>query len=445
MAYNYTSIAKIVKVITDLEKKHNLFDWKINNVYVWQSARVNIYVTILDLLIPNNIVPSEIPKIERFKILLKRIFINSLIYNPFLDFSKSDILIFESGRKYLVDDSYIDIYTDYILEDFYNEKVTFCKYETNYVYDHLTRRSMKNKHTDFISIASRIISNFISIRIDKDNSVRIKILENEIEQLLNINIDLESVLHSEIKRFKSEYILYNKLFKRKNPKNIYLTSSGDKSPLIKAAKDNNIEVNELQHGLIVKEGLISHFPDVIEDSLAYFPDKFFVWKELNMWTSKLPVSQNNIVGFTNRHLEYMLKQSSQYKRKLNQILIISQPYCSQEILKFVMNNLDSMESWNIVYKIHPSENLSYFSDKNENQFSQYENLAFVNNTTSIYQLFAESQYVIGVFSTALFEASYFGCKVLLLDLPGVEIASSLIRNGKARLVKSDDKLLDVLG
>jgi methylthioribose-1-phosphate isomerase len=62
-----------------------------------------------------------------------------------------------------------------------------------------------------------------------------------------------------------------------------------------AAKDNNIIVNELQHGLAAKEAMIEHFPNTVEDSLEYFPNKYYIWGNLNMMTSKLPVSKSLFV------------------------------------------------------------------------------------------------------------------------------------------------------
>mgnify|MGYP000745848120 CR=1 FL=1 len=47
---------------------------------------------------------------------------------------------------------------------------------------------------------------------------------------------------------------------------------------------------------------------------------------------------------------------------------------------------------------------------------------------NIYQLMAKSTYCIGVFSAALIESIYFNSKLLLLDLPGVEIEKGTCRH-----------------
>jgi hypothetical protein len=234
--------------------------------------------------------------------------------------------------------------------------------------------------------------------------------------------------------------LYKLLFRIKKPKSIYLTNSNNKSALIKAAKDSKITTFELQHGLIVKEDLIAHFPFTQEDSLAYFPDKFVLWKDLNMCTSKLPLSHTNIINKPNRHFQNIQERNLNIIRKKNQILIVSQPYFSKEILDFVLKNAKELPNWEFIYKIHPVEDPTYHQNQKDSGFPDYNNISFVTNNVSIYNLFSESSYAIGVFSTAVFEAPYFGCKTLLLNIPGVEMASTLLENKRAVLINLEESL-----
>lgn len=436
---NY-SIKKIVDSILYIENKYNLLKWKIDGVLVWQSARTNIYTSILDLDISNNSLVKTISFSKKIKDGFHRFIVNSIFYNPFLDFSESEVLVFDSGRKYLLDKYYVDIYTHYLCEDLERNGVSVKTYNTNYQVDNLADRSLKVKHLDFIYITSKLLSKFINVTLNINEINQLRSIEDEINLELGVKLDLKTLFISEIVRFKTQYLLFKMLFQIKKANRIFIINSGSKAPLIKAAKDCKIVVNELQHGLVVKEGLVANFPNTLEDSLEYFPDKFYVWKDLDMCTGKLPLSNENIESYTNRHLQNMLIRNSNVKRNQNQILIVSQPYNSKEILNYIMNSIEDMKEWTFIYKIHPVENIDSFTDSSEYKFSKYENLNFVAEGKSIYQLFSESEYVIGIFSTALFEASYFGCKIILLDLPGVEMATSLVTNGKAILLSINKKL-----
>ena len=238
--------------------------------------------------------------------------------------------------------------------------------------------------------------------------------------------------------------MYKLLLMLKKPEEIYLINSCNKAPLVKACKDCGVVVNEIQHGIMVREDLVAHFPGVQEDSLDYFPDKFLIWEDSYMNTSKLPLSAKNIIKSPNRHLQQMLQNNMNIARTKNQVLIISQPFCSQEIYSYVLKNVGDLKDYRIIYKLHPVENANNLIDTSPGQCTGYDNLTFTSNQESIYKLFRESTFVIGVYSTAIFEAVYFGCKVLLLNLPGVEMANSLLENNSARLINSDDRLVEFL-
>ena len=124
--------------------------------------------------------------------------------------------------------------------------------------------------------------------------------------------------------------------------------------------------------------------------------------------------------------------------------IVSQPFYSKEIFSYILGNAKYLPDWKFIYKIHPAENQECFSHFATSQISESSNIEFVTNNVSIYKLFSESEYVFGIFSTAVFEAPYFGCKTLLLNLPGVEMAKTLIENGKAKLINTDEKLINFI-
>lgn len=408
-----------------LEKKYNLLEWKIDNIYIWQSVRVYIFEYIISASNKknnkSNITIKHLCSLV-FSI-VKRFFVNIVLLNPILDNNKTDILIFESGRKEKVDGDFIDIYTKYICDIFQIENKKFTVYSLGIPLRKLKYSFRYNKSLDFISLISRITSMFVNNRIN-ESSKQIKLLEKEFSEKFNLKLNLNQILEKELKRFKSQYIGYRILFKYKKPKEIYIVGSGYKAPLIKSAKDLNILVNELQHGLLIKESIISNFPYSKPDSIEYFPNVFFKWKDLNMCSAYLPLSKTNIKSFPNYHLNYMLKRYENRVRKNNQITVISQPFIGHLIFDYVKENLLKMENWKIIYKFHPGENQDDYVTNKIN----LNNINFVKSEISIYELFSESNIVIGVFSTALFEAKYFGCKIILINLPGVEYVESLLND-----------------
>lgn len=435
---------KVVEAFLNIENKYNLLYLEVDGIYVWQAARTKIYLSITNMLFSNNEINKTDYKQNRFRDLFRRIFINSTIYNPFSDFSKIKALVFDSGRKYKDGDSYIDIYTEYFCRDLTKNNTVYSIIETNYRADLKKGRSTSNKHIDFILILSRVIKSLINPIINTNDQKLIKKIENDFLELLNININLYSIFYNEIKTFKSEYPIYKFLFKIRKPEEIYITNSSEKSSLIRAAKDLNICVNELQHGFISNKDIISNFPNIENDSLSYFPDRFYKWSNLNACTSKLPISEKNIRYFENGHLKKWINKTASINKNNKLLLVISQPYNSEDIQEFIERNLESLSKYHIIYKIHPIESQTGIQTFKEKVSTRFNNISFILNEESIYILFKKSSYAIGIFSTALFEAPLFNCNVLLLDLPGVDMAFPLIENGNAKLINIKDKLIDVL-
>ncbi|TXD50338.1 MULTISPECIES: hypothetical protein [unclassified Polaribacter] len=442
MNSNHENLKGITNSILELEHKYNLLGLEIDGVFVWQACRSIIYLRLLDVIVPNNIDYIK-PRVSVFKLLKK---INQVLFsrNPFFDFEKSDALVFRSGRNNYVDGKYLDIYTSYFREDLESDGVKCQEYILPSVDYRIKVKNDISRNLDFINLVSKVKSKLIRVKFTTTDLELINKIEKELKKALGASLNLREVFKQEIIRFKSQYPLYKLLFKLKRANQIYLISSVDKCALIKAAKDCGIVVNELQHGLITKEGLIANYPYTKEDSLEYFPNKFYIWNNLNMYTSKLPLSDKNIVKFPNKHLEYLLQKNKKKEKKKNQILIVSQPYNSKEILEYLSCNLSELREWKIIYKLHPVEDFNIAMRIMEPLISEFDNLTLVNNEASVYDLFSESTYVIGVFSTAVFEAPLFGCKVLLLDLTGVEMSESLIIAGQANLVKLDEPLLNYL-
>lgn len=437
------SYPEITRRFLDFEEKEDLLSLKIDGVYVWEAVRAAIYYRIIDHYISGNSSVKK-NKIVDFKNLIYRVFINSLLFNPYFPIRESEILIFESGRKYSNGNKYIDIYTDYLNELLIKDKISFTRYEMNYNVDSpFFKRNFKWKHLDFILLLSKIKTKKTKCNFISNDLQMIQSISSRFEDIFGFSIDFKIIFEANIEKFKREYILFNKLFLKKKPKEIYLVNSCDKSGLILAAKDLGIIVNELQHGLNSNYDIVSNYPNTIPGDLHYFPDNFYIWDNVQMFFAKLPLSSQNIKYFKNKHIENWISKTKYTKKDTKTILIVSQPYGSDDIFNFILKNIQLLKDYNFIYKIHPVENSEKFINfKIENP--HIHNLRFVMNEESIYELMKKSKYVIGVYSSALFEAIAFNCKVILLNLPGVEMSYSLLKNSENKITQIDCNLAESL-
>ena len=76
-------------------------------------------------------------------------------------------------------------------------------------------------------------------------------VKKELEKAFNLEINLEWILTIHILNFHYDYKKYAELFKKRNPKKIFVVVAYENQAIVAAAKDLGIEVIELQHGTYI--------------------------------------------------------------------------------------------------------------------------------------------------------------------------------------------------
>lgn len=410
-------ISFLTKKLLCLENKHNLLEYKINDVRVWQVLRIYIYTYIQKKI--NNNKEALFPR-KRYSILdfFKKLYFITIL-NPFLDFKKSEALVFQSGRILTRDNEKIDVFTHDLCLELKKNNTSFTQYGLETLTVHSSLSSVKQ--LDFLQFITKLCAKLITPHISKEELDFIKKLENEIFELFNVTIDLKSLFYKEIKHFKASFKIYSFLFSLKAPKKIYFIANNGKAAMIFAAKTKNIKSIEIQHGLMLKEDLIYHYPESPKDSLDYFPDQFFIW-EKSIWknNSVLPLTKNNIIEFGNKNLQYF-KNKTRIKKVPKSILVISQQTVTKELLNYMLANLKTLKNYTITYKLHPREIINKTNEQKFGLLKTTPNVQLADNTVSIYDLLAKTEYVIGVYSTAVIEAQYFNCKIKIINLHGADL------------------------
>lgn len=434
----------ISEFLLNLEKKLNLFEWELDGVYVWELIRVKMYLLLQEST--SNESFGEVKKshfFSRISILFHRITKNVIMRNPFLDRKKREVLIFESGRKYKIDRKFIDIYTWFLTQNLKKHNKRVETYETNFLYDKLSENPSDTKHIDFIKFASKILSFFFKVSFSEKNFQKISEIENAIFENLNIRINLQEMIKTECKVFLSERLLYIKLLQLKKPEQIFIVNYVDYYALIGAAKEQNIEIIELQHGLIIDTALTYHFPNNANNSLHYFPTQFYQWKGFNHNTGKLPLSPDKIVQNEVNHLSYLLQLNENTERLANVVLVVSQPFFSNLLLDFMIKNIRQMPDYLFYYKLHPMEFSTFESKENTKILSSFANVRIIKNEESVYKLLKVSSYVVGIYSTTLFEADMFQCVPVVLDIDH-PYTKSLGKNSSTILIDPKEILISAI-
>lgn len=435
------SVKDICDVFFDIEEKYNLNYQEIQGCFAWQLIRMYLYYDITRRTgtfgAPQQKSLSVFDKIKSFAPFLK----NSILSNPFSGSQQKDILIFDHPRKVMFEGEFQDIYS-YFLVDLVNNKFSFEVLEAPYLNKHFTKKQYYIKYTDRIELGSYIYKKRNKIEFTPDEQKLISNVKKELETKFDLEINLEWILTIHILNFQYDYKKYTELFKKRNPKLIFVVVAYENQAIVAAAKDLGITVIELQHGTITDYHLGYSYPPKtrLKGKLAYFPDKILTFG--NYWINEetSPISMENIIPIGFSYFEVQSKDFINIKPNANQILFISQGVIGKYLSKIAYEFASIMKDFYVIYKLHPGEYETWRENYPE-LVNNLDNFKVIDNSEiPLYQLFAESNFQVGAFSTAIYEGLMFNCKTFILDVPGVEYLSDLINRGYVCKVNNVEEL-----
>jgi len=440
----FSTTKDICERIFLLEAEHNLLDYEVDGVKVWQYLRMHIYYALAQkcgvLSNPHPLTNSLLHRVRRYIPNLRSI----MFHNPFFSSKPIDALFLDHPRSEKYEGHNIDIYTYFLLEKMAGECKQVCILERANQGIHSRSLHPNRKHIDAIHMC-RLFSMLIGRgKCTNDGLQRINWINQLIRNAFCVDIDLHSLLIGGVKRFKINYCIYTKLLARLKPKRLFVVVAyGYLGEIIRAAKDAGIEVVEIQHGVFSKYHLGYSFPGR-KNELDYFPDVLLTWGRYWSELMEFPISRNKVIDFGFEYFHRMKAKHSNTCRKKGQILILSQGAIGLVLAKKILDLVDELTQYKLIYKLHPNEYSSWQDNSDLRCLSKKNNVHIVDRNHDLYHLFAESEYQFGVFSTAIFEGIGMGCKTVLLDLPGVEYMANLVDRGLAVLHREGKTLQTTL-
>ena len=124
------------------------------------------------------------------------------------------------------------------------------------------------------------------------------------------------------------------------------------------------------------------------------------------------------------------------------ITIVSQGTIGEKLFVFAKKLANTLKRYTIYYKLHPGEFI-YWKNKIKDIEIPF-NLKIVFDEENILSLFSKSVYVVGVYSTSVYEALYFECRILILNLPGYKYLEYLIKNNYANLIENVEQAQKII-
>ena len=229
---------------------------------------------------------------------------------------------------------------------------------------------------------------------------------------------------------------WKKFFKTAGVRKVFIVNAW-KRAMIAGAQAAGVTVVEPMHGAI--SGIHPYLSWPRTDSVAYQPDELLEWGEYWGDVANLPArTKRRVIGAPEFVTQAIVLEASLAKsgeaHQPNTVLIASQAHATQAITEFLLVAARANPEIVFTLKQHPQEAPADFGD------SAPANLQLADPTANTFDLMARSEFVLGVYSTALFEALTLGCKVGVLGFSGWQHIRGLVDHGDATLIEDQTQL-----
>lgn len=418
----------------EFEKKNELFNWRIDNIPIWELIRWKIYSK-LDPAYTDKWGKPEKNIFARFKFFLFSFFFK----NPYKIKDKKDIVFINHPRRKYDSQSgfYDDIYTDPFLK-YIPSSLSYIVLESVFQWTHFSPSRTKNLYyLDRITVLNSFFKKIIKYKLSANDYRQLEDIQQKLNNEFGVTVtNIERIVVKEIISYRYIHKKLTELFIRLNPKRLIVVVSYFGLPQIACivAKELKIPTYELQHGTIGKYHVCYNFP--MNTFVNFFPDFFVSWGKFWTENARFP-SQGKIIYAGFPHLNNA-QEISKKGEKGKYILVVSQ--MSIDLAIFVQK-LSKHISHKILFKPHPME----YSEID----IKYDFLKNIGNVeilddpqVNIYELYGIAEYVLGVNSTSLIEALAFETKIIILKFPGWEYFSN-INNQNVFFVNTVEEIIRI--
>lgn len=450
---------EFVKFFTEFERRNDLFDRKAGGVYYWHFLRKWVFDLALSRIRTFEFGghPDYKNQLSATHLLSKAV---SLIRNSAKSFfslhsnryNDKEILFVGAWKKIEQNGEVIN----FLLEELGNDLKDSClilERPANLVHkkDSLGDVVIFTDYLEVLWGASLKLGRYKH----QANQVKTDVFEviSKLENELNIKVDRSSISHRVDYVVAAYYSLskqLEKFFLRINPKCVVETEHYSVFSLVSngVLKQLEIPIIELQHGQI-GQGHIAYNISA-SNSQRYLPDKIAAFGKYWIDQCELPDIERLMVPTGSiplqRDINRLHKLSSKkqkIKRSNKVLLVISQGYDNGIIDNFISScaKAEFLKDWKILVKLHPSEVLTW---RHVHPALASNNHVEIITSGSSNWYVVNSDAVVGISSTVLFEALAFQKPIFVLDSADSKIAEPLVSLGVACRIVNADGMVDFL-
>jgi len=246
----------------------------------------------------------------------------------------------------------------------------------------------------------------------------------------------DNEIEKKVLLFYGKFFTYRFLLSLLKPERVLLIAHYGKEAFIAACQHSDVQVIELMHGSIIPSHPQYVFPKSYSDFFhrSLFPHRLAVygeyWKQVVVQGNMFPEDSILVIGY---YLKVPDASHSSQSLKRTTILITSQPTVQQELCRYVsfLKSRLNQTEWHIIVKPHPMES--------EDAYAALQTPNFVTvSHTNVYELLAECDIHVSVYSSVLYEALRYGVSNYVLYLEAArDHCEAIINSGVAQVLAPD--------
>ena len=432
------SIEQVWQVFAEIEARENLVAWKIGSIYLWPLLRGMLMREVTEQL---EIFERRPPAAQSF-------------YSPNDAGSSADILAAFPPADYAVvpfvrrNAGGLDPFSSYIVDSLeaHGHKPLILGMGEHDAGS--GRPQVENLEQEFFARYRRIAMLLVAPTLRASHRAKysrvIHHLENSLKSAAtHLGVDVTTITGPYrhfprwlLVQFAARRMGWKKFFLTAKVRKVFIVNAW-KRALIAGAQAAGVTVVEPQHGAI--SGIHPYLSWAGQEHVAYQPDEFLEWGAYWGDVANLPrATKRKVIGAPEFITEAIERAGELVKsgeaHQPNTVLVASQAHASQAIVEFLLQAAAANPDHIFTLKQHPQEAPADFGQNAPS------NLILADPNASTLDLMARSEVVLGVYTTALFEALALGCKVGVLAFSGWQHIRGLVEHGDAALIESQDEL-----
>lgn len=242
-----------------------------------------------------------------------------------------------------------------------------------------------------------------------------------------------------IRRDLTHVLGFRQLFRQLKTRRLYLVNAYSEPTIVIGAKLAGVRVSEIQHGFISPFHPAYSYPaGLIRPWIDSAPHRILTWGRYWAKDTRLPMCTiRKVTGPTRAFAEYRnAVMSGNRKQVPGQILFTSQGVIGAELFRAAHEAAQLLPDNKVIFRLHPNESLDDYRALAATLGKMPTNLELSHKDPIFLDLVSASEFLVGAFSTTLFEGLALGCKVIVLPLAGFENIRAAIDSGDITLVSN---------